>query len=278
VRRNKDANITVVGDDGELYTADEKHPLFEQIVEHAVAGDESVTELFDAGKTVARQFEKLSERVAVEGDEILLDGDPVRGVIVDHILSALSEGADIQANVNFLEKVYTNNSDHTRESLFRWLEATGGFTIDTDGDIVGYKGLTPASGSIHNGPAIVDGKAVNGSVPNLPGSVIEMQRSKVEHNPARACASGLHVGTWDYASGFGQGVVVKVKVNPRDVVSVPTDCSSQKMRVSRYEVLAYVDAAHNEAVVPAGLTPSEDFLDGYEEGYDDAESGNDYRY
>jgi hypothetical protein len=35
--------------------------------------------------------------------------------------------------------------------------------------------------------------------------------------------------------------VVKVKINPRDVVSVPRDCDFQKLRTCRYEVLAEID-------------------------------------
>ena len=280
VRRGNDANITVVYVDAfgspKMLVADDQHPLFEAIVEKALADDESVVELFDAGKTVASRFESLSERVAVSGDDILVDGDPIKDVIVDHILSALSEGADVQASVNFLELLFTNTDEHTRNNAYRWLDATGGFTIDEDGYIIGYKGLTRDGGSIHKGPARVNGAEVNGSVPNAPGSVIEMQRSKVEHNPARACASGLHVGTWEYASDFGQGIVAKVRVNPRDIVSVPTDCGGQKMRVSRYEVIEYVNEAHEEAVVPNGFVPSEDYLEGYDDGYLDAEEGADY--
>jgi hypothetical protein len=105
-----------------------------------------------------------------------------------------------------------------------------------------------------------------------------MQRSAVEHNPARACASGLHVGTWEYASSFGNGVTAVVKVNPRDVVSVPTDCNGQKMRVSRYKVVEYVDEAHNTAVVPNGFVPSEDYVDGYEDGWEDGYDGLDPRF
>jgi hypothetical protein len=277
VRRDGDANITVYVD-GELFVADDKHPLFDAIVTAAVNGNEDIAELFNAGKAVAAHFEPLSERVAVKGDEILVDGDPITDVIVDHILTALSEGSDFGSLVAFLEKVYTNNSEHTRENLFRWLNATGGFTIDDEGDIIGYKGLTEQGGSVHHGPATVDGVDVNGSVPNKPGSVVEMQRSAVEHNPARACASGLHVGTWEYASSFGNGVTAVVKVNPRDVVSVPTDCNGQKMRVSRYKVVEYVDEAHNTAVVPNGFVPSEDYVDGYEDGWEDGYDGLDPRF
>lgn len=278
VVREDGGNITVVVD-GEMFTADDAHPLWNDIVAGAQAGDENVVDLFDASRKAASLFENLSERVTVANSRIYVDGDEIDDVYADQIVRFMDEGVeDFKPLVKFLEKVYTNIEAHTRENLSRWLNATNGFTIDEDGDIIGYKGLTAQGGSIHQGPAIVDGKAVDGSVPNQPGSVVEMARSKVEHNPAVACASGLHVGTWEYASSFGHGVVAKVKVNPRDVVSVPTDCNGQKMRVSRYKIVEYVNKAHETAVVPNDFVPSEDFLDGYDEGYFDGEAGNDYRF
>ena len=69
---------------------------------------------------------------------------------------------------------------------------------------------------------------------------MEFSRSKVVANSSIGCAVGLHAGTHEYASGFAQGKLVLVKINPRDVVSVPTDCDAQKLRVCRYEVLEEV--------------------------------------
>lgn len=50
----------------------------------------------------------------------------------------------------------------------------------------------------------------------------------------------VHVGALDYIKSYGhQGdVVLLVKVNPRDAVSVPSDHNAQKLRVCRYEVLS----------------------------------------
>ena len=55
----------------------------------------------------------------------------------------------------------------------------------------------------------------------------------------QGCAKGLHVGSWEYANDFkGNGHLMVVKVNPRDAVSVPRDCSWQKLRACRYVVVA----------------------------------------
>lgn len=274
VQRDGMSNITVVVD-GDLYVADEQHPLFAEIVKGALADDESVVDLFDASKRVAKVFADLTGRVRVANSRVYFDGEELDDVFADQIVNFVDAGVeDWKPLVKFLVKVYGETEGHTRENLTRWLKSVGSFTINEDGDIVGYKGVTSALGSIHHGPAVVNGKAVNGSVPNQPGSVVEMQRAKVEANPAVACSVGLHVGTWEYASGFGE-TVLQVTVHPRDVVSVPTDCNGQKMRVARYKVDKVINGKHNVPVIPVEdyatkeEAYAEGFEDGYEEGYED---------
>lgn len=276
------ANLICFPQGGGVLVADDAHPAYAEIKE-AVVGDnqndldeDEIVALFDASHKAAAKFENLSERVTVANSRVYVDGDEVNDVYADQVIRFLDEGVDDwQALVYFLEKVYTNTDSHTRDNLARWLNAEK-FTISDNGNIVGYKGLNTDKTSIHSGPAIVDGVSVNGHVPNAEGSVIEMPRSAVTHDPARGCSAGLHVGTWDYASGFGS-VVMEVEVNPRDVVSVPTECGSAKMRVCRYTVVRVVDQKHDEVVTTSGLVPAEDFEStdeayqaGYEDGYDAA--------
>jgi 23S rRNA U2552 (ribose-2'-O)-methylase RlmE/FtsJ len=75
-----------------------------------------------------------------------------------------------------------------------------------------------------------------GRILNAIGETIEVSRRQVDDNRDIGCSYGLHVGSLDYASSWGPKVIV-VKVDPADVVSVPKDCSCQKCRVSKYEVL-----------------------------------------
>jgi len=83
-------------------------------------------------------------------------------------------------------------------------------------------------------------KFTNAHLNNRPGNVVEIPRSYVETSREYGCAQGLHVGSFEYAKDFADGALVSVSVNPRDVVSVPSDQDYQKCRVSRYEVLSDV--------------------------------------
>lgn len=275
VEQNGESTVTVFGDRGPQ-SADSNHPNFEAIVAGARTQDPVVFSLFNVAEALVGKLETLSERVSFDHNRLYVDNDEIEDAYADMIIGYFQEDDEAwRPLVKFIEKLYTNTEKHTRENLSRWLQADETLTIDEDGDIVGYKGLTSKGGSIHRGPAFVNGESVNGSVENKPGSVITMARSSVDHNPSVGCSVGLHVGTWDYASSFSQGVIAQVKVNPRDVVSVPTDCNGQKMRVSRYKVVKYVDERFNQRTIPSGFVPAEDFKDldeysaEYEEGYDE---------
>lgn len=235
------ASVTVLSN-GELLVATNEHPNFKTIVACAIAGEyDGIEDLFDVSRAVAKKFEKHSERVSIANGQVYFDGEIVDNALTKQILRFMEDGVeDFKPLVNFFEKIAVNPNPHSREQLFRWLQ-NHDFPIDADGDIIAYKGVRKDGAgnytSISQGPAIVNGESVRGYVPNPLGAIVEMPRNTVEFDPAVGCSSGLHAGTWSYASGFAQGAVLKVKINPRDVVSVPTDCADQKVRVCRYTVL-----------------------------------------
>lgn len=227
-----------------LTASTSSHSNYAEIVQRLKADDASVIDLFDVSKTVAQRFEKLSERVSVENGKVYFDGDEVHNALTKQIVRFLEEDDDKwEALVNFFENVAANPNDHSREQLYEWLDRHE-FTITHDGYIVGYKGVSGDLKSIHSGPGIVNGVAQNGHLDNSPGNTVEIARSKVAFDPGIGCSSGLHVGTFEYANSFGS-VVLEVHVNPRDVVSVPTDCNAQKVRVCRYAVVDKIESKYD---------------------------------
>ena len=245
------------------------HPNFDTVLDIARDPDaevEDIRDLFDVGRAILRGFEDgpLTARIAVANDTLTLDGEPIHNSITDQVFAFLDAGSpDWKPLARFIEKIEANPNEHSRSQLYDWLSSArsvdGALTIAPDGDVIGYKGVNRDLTSKHAGPAIVDGERVLGHVPNNPGSVIEMARDDVNHDPAVGCSRGLHIGTWGYASGWGP-TVLKVKFSPSDVVSVPTDCSAQKVRVCRYEV---VEPISEKLSGPLDYTPEDDFdLDG----------------
>lgn len=204
---------------------------------------DTVRALVDPRTSVESYITRVSDRVSFRGSELLFDGDPVNTSLASTIirLSTEDESGDPTKLIKFLENLMNNPSEHSREQLYDWI-APRDITITQDGHFLAYKGLREDFTSINSGPGIVNNVEYTGSthLDNTPGNVVEFSRSKVVANSSIGCAVGLHAGTHEYASGFAQGKLVLVKINPRDVVSVPTDCAAQKLRVCRYEVLEEV--------------------------------------
>lgn len=219
--------------------------------------DVAIMRYLDIEQGLTDLFQPLSERVSVNGTTICFDGDPVQNALTDKILAYFFGNIDNwKPLVNFFEKVQTNPNEHSRQHLFTWLERNH-FILCEDGDFLGYKGVYKHGEngfiSSSSGEAMVNGRRIKGRIPTTPGVVVEMPRSKVQHSPGQACAEGLHVGNWRYASTFAGHHVVLVKVNPRDVVSVPSS-ETEKMRVCRYYVVRHVTARIDAAVEGAGKT------------------------
>jgi hypothetical protein len=89
------------------------------------------------------------------------------------------------------------------------------------------------------------------------GDVVRMPRGEVVDNPNAHCSHGLHVGTFNFAKGYG-GTMLLCKIDPENVVSVPNDSSGRKIRVCVLEVLEIINervssglfrAPENEPVV-----------------------------
>lgn len=244
IDNNGHKNITVFYN-GEMHAATDSHRMWDEIVAGAKANDPSVIDLFDIAAVAQSRFERLSDRVTVKGGKIYFDNQPTHNALTEQVVRFIDDGQqDFRPLVEFFEKVQSNPNEHSREQLYTWL-ATHDFTILPNGNFIGYKGVRDNSGSyesISHGTAISDGIEYTGAIPNPIGAVVEMPRDAVQHDPSVGCHTGLHVGTWDYAHSFARGAVLKVEVNPRDVVSVPTDCSNAKLRTCRYTVLDVIDA------------------------------------
>ena len=243
---NEGSGATVIFSDGTIQQVSQDNANFGRVVGILTGtpvdeiDETALLELLIPALGVGKNLTRLSERVSFDGSNILFDGDVVSDAIAEHILRIVSEGGNpdsYKALVAFMEKLYTNPSESSRNSLYDFI-VRHNITIDPDGDFYAYKGVKADLGSVWEGFGIVDGVSMNGSLPNKPGSILEIPRSKVNADNAVGCGTGLHAGTYAYAEGWARGVLLLVKINPRDVVSVPSCTSYQKLRTCRYKVIS----------------------------------------
>lgn len=211
---------------------------------------EAIEAILSPAVIVGDRLSKLSDNITYDGTTVLYDHDPIDEGIARFIQRTIEKYGigdedKWKPAVRFLEKLYQNPSEASRKSLYAFLRRFD-FTITNDGDFIAYKGVRKDYRSIHSGPGIVNDVPTRGHLLNEVGSTIEIQRSYVDSDVGRGCSQGLHAGTYSYASRFSQGVLLRVRINPRDVVSVPRDSNYQKIRVTRYVVLEASDVEYTE--------------------------------
>lgn len=278
--------LTIFAPDGTVTCATpDTHGNFSTLVELALAQDDRVYEEAEVGKAIQRRFDDVVEgRVAIRNGVVYFDDDPMDNALTKAILSFLEDGEDFGPLIKFFDKVMSNPQPESREQFYRWIEFHD-FPIDEDGDIVAYKSVySNGDGtyrSCHAGHAFVNGVEVNGYVVQSVGDVVTMPRSEVQHDPDVACHVGLHAGTFEYASTFSGDTLMHVKINPRDVVSVPHDCTSQKVRLCRYEVEGFAENEYKGARFrrdedEAAPLDDEDYLDEWESEFLDDPADEDY--
>jgi hypothetical protein len=262
-------SLTIFPAEGNPIIVTGDHPHFEAILADAHEGDpDTLRGLADTTYVISTYMEPLSERVSTANGRIYFDGDELDTSLTQHLLRLINEDAACsEALVYFLEKLYANPSDSARERLYEWLRSRP-FGITEEGDLIGYKGVTAIDldkysdefASCWDGPAHVNGREYvpggedgPGGVPQNVGDVVTLARSEVDPDSYVECSEGLHVGTYDFANGYGD-TMLRVIVNPRDVVGVPSGVSgSQKFRCCRYVIDEKITEPDTDAVVALKL-------------------------
>lgn len=163
-------------------------------------------------------------KVEIKDRRVLYQGTVLHNALTERLLKMVSEGFDAHPLAYFLSNLEKNPSRQSVVELYGFLEANA-LPITADGCFVGYKAVRHDFLDLHSG-----------TISNTPGAIVEMPRNRVDDRSEVSCSFGLHVGSYSYFNSWGD-LMLAVKVNPRDVVSVPSDYNQSKMRVCRYEVL-----------------------------------------
>ena len=237
---------TVIFPDGSTRTIGADNPNYQKVVDGIfptqTLTDDEVLNLIAPFEAIYKSLTKLSERVSRKGNKLLFDGDVVSSKLGNFIIELMNDGKEEswKAYIAFMERLYTTPSETSREHLFYFIEANG-LQVTPDGDIVLYKGTQESGLSSRSGYGIVNGVEIEyGQLQNALGSVIEIPRTMVDDDRSQTCSVGLHVGAYEYVVGTYRNQWPRlwtVIVNPRDVVAVPHDFKSSKIRVTRYVVV-----------------------------------------
>jgi hypothetical protein len=179
--------------------------------------------------------------LSIIGDEVLWKGQPFHGSLSSRMIEMYQEGFPIDPMVRFMENLMKNPSKRSVDQLYGFLEKNK-LPITEDGHFLAYKKVRDDYMDIHSG-----------TISNHIGAVVEMDRNQVDDNPNSHCSTGLHFCSESYLEHFGDrdNPVMILKINPADVVSIPSDYNGAKGRCMRYEVVAQVAGHPGDAFTRA---------------------------
>jgi hypothetical protein len=251
-----DGNLTLVLNN-KTYQVLPDHINYKMILEAlpSATADE-LLEIVDVEKAVSTFSDGLVE---IKNGKVMYEGEEVHGSISKRILEFMSKGLPFQPLVNFLNNLMENPSMQSQKELYDFLEHEH-LPITEDGHFLAYKAVRSDFKDKYRG--VFD---------NSVGQIVKMQRAKVDDDRARGCSDGLHAGALNYVAGYGSlengDRIVIVKINPSDVVSVPSDCNCEKLRTCRYEVVGEYQGELLKPLYSASFTEDE-YSEDDEDDYD----------
>ena len=221
-----DGNLTVILKN-KAHQVIPDHTNYKLILEALpTATEDELLELVDIEKAVATFSQG---QVSIVNGKVMFEGEEIHGSISKRILEFMSKGLPFEPLVKFLENLMENPSMQSQQELYDFLEHEN-LPVTEDGCFLAYKAVRS------------DFKDKwKGTFDNSVGQVCEMRRAKVDDNRKVGCSQGLHAGALNYVANYGSvdagDNIVIVKINPQDVVSVPSDCDCEKLRTCKYEVV-----------------------------------------
>lgn len=228
----------IVGDD--MVTMTNDHPNWREAIEALKRRDGAeLVRLSEPKKVedvvtaaIAEVFECGAMRIksTPTGRRLFYKGLMIDNEFAAEVINAYTAGMPVNHYLAFFENLIQNPLESAVAELFEYCKC-GRFTITEDGHILAFKRVLENFMDIHS--ATFD---------NSPGKICEVPRDSVDPNRDRTCSSGLHFCSYDYLPHYGSSnrstdKVIIVKINPRDIVAIPSDYNNHKGRTCRYEVL-----------------------------------------
>jgi len=246
-------NIILVIDNKSHTISKDTHIAYGKIVDALKAQDwEALRDLVEPKKVIVN-FGK--GYVSINDNKVFWKGQPFHNALATRMLEMFQDGFPIDPMVRFMENLMQNPSKRSVDQVYNFLDKNS-LPITPDGYFLAYKRVRSDYKDCHTG-----------TIDNSIGQVVEMDRNLVDDNPDSHCSVGLHFCSESYLGSFGSSYdpVMILKINPADVVSIPTDYDGAKGRCMRYQVvgqvngdpkLAFASIVNNDYSPKAKLNPA----------------------
>lgn len=230
-------NIVLVLDNKSHTISRKTHIVFEKIADAIKAKDwDTVRELINPKEAIINYG---NGDIEIKNNVIFWKGKEFHNSLATKMITMFKEGYPIEPMVKFMANLLNNPSHRSVTQLYGFLEK-GQLPITEDGHFLAFKKVRKDYFDIHS-------KTFNNAV----GAICEVDRNSVDDNPNNTCSTGLHFCSQSYLPSFGShdDPVMILKINPTDVVSIPTDYNDAKGRCCKYEVVGQLGVAESPEVI-----------------------------
>lgn len=220
-------NNVVLTIGSQVHTINKTHLTYDAVVAAIKAGDwDKINDIIDPKKVVIDHGEG---HVSIQGTKLFWKDKELHSSLASRVIKMYQDGFPIEPMVQFMDNLMLNPSKRAVTELYGFLEKNN-LPITPDGHFLAFKKVRNDYLDVYSG-----------TMDNSVGTVVEMERNEVNDDQNVTCSTGLHFCSRDYLNHFGGERIVIVKINPRDVVSIPTDYNDSKGRACRYEVVDEID-------------------------------------
>lgn len=261
-------SVTIIkGTEGKVFTSE--HTLFDKIKEAIF--NNNLVYLDEVAYGLEKVIKKAYVGFEVKEDVVFIDGEELPTALGRRLVNLADEGQPYDYVLNFWRLLNKNTSYQSIQTCYNFIEKNHlPFYNDGSGRVVAYKAVRDDFFDKYSG-----------KIKYEIGSTVEMERRLINDDSRKLCATGMHIGSKNYAQTYGSGStdrLLEVLIDPADVVSVPsTDGSEAKMRVCKLIVLREIPKNEPQDMSQV-WRPSEDEEDDDVDDYDDDFDDDDEEY
>ena len=231
-------SVVVTSNDGTPVSIDKSHLNYDQVISLLTTNSGTYDQIIDLMQPMREFRRALSNSNFYENEDgavcIDISGYPfvLPVELQSEVLRINRHSGDLAPLEAFVTNLASNPDKEVHAQLYGFISACG-LTLTEDGHFLAYKKIRDDYLDIYSG-----------TMDNSPGQTLSMPRFAVEKNPDRTCSAGLHFAAWGYLQHYGASTgtrIVIVKINPADVISIPSDYDNMKGRACKYTVLKEIE-------------------------------------
>ncbi len=220
--------ITIMYESTDTSTIEPDHESYEEIKRKLIEGDYDNIKVLACRKTMREAIEQGNFKISSDG--LYMNGSLVKNPVADEICELFQREEPFEHLLKFYQNLCLCPSAHIYKTLFNMIKNSH-VQINEDGNIIAYRRVR----SNFTDPR-------TGTMDNSVGTTLTIPYHEVDHNYNNTCSRGLHVCAPHYLNNSGYGgrgcpKVIKVEVEPRNCVAIPSDYRFTKMRVCSFKVI-----------------------------------------